>query len=109
MILFKLFGRGPSANGNDLQRLTALGRTFRAQFPMAANDAPFEVPALTTSRLRATWSRNPVTGALECRWDAEPFDDEPRKAVGSRNANDARIHRLGIHAGMCSSPRCAHA
>jgi hypothetical protein len=64
-----------------------------------------QAAASRAGRLRATWSRNAVTGALECRWDVEPSDDGPRRTVRSRRTNGVRMSRRSLYADMRPPPR----
>lgn len=53
-----------------------------------------------TAPLRSRWSRNPVTGVLECRWASEVSTEPQPRMKAVRRILKARLHWRSRSAGL---------
>ncbi|MFC5741412.1 hypothetical protein [Dyella tabacisoli] len=88
-----------------VRRLTESGRPYVIRYSMTSRGPRREVVELRANRPLATWSRNEITGALECRWSmhrsAASVSDEHVRPPESRHlVNIVNLHRQGMHADL---------
>jgi hypothetical protein len=82
------------------RRKASLGFS-RLRHAVSAVTLHHDVPVRRATPLRAQWSRNPVSGALECRWVADTTTTEPPVRHGNVLIHPVlrmprRIHRAGM-------------
>ena len=99
-----LFQRIKGRNRPELcraSRMTARpDRLYNIRYSMTPRGPRRELVDVRARPLVASWSRNPVTGALECRWRAASPHIALPKGPSQPLRNIISMHRRGVHADM---------
>ncbi|GFZ96565.1 hypothetical protein [Dyella caseinilytica] len=72
----------------------------RLRHVLSAVTLHHDVPVRHSTPLRAQWSRNPVSGALECRWIVDATMEPPMYRGSVHRHPVIRMPRRTSHAGM---------
>ncbi|WP_430388915.1 hypothetical protein [Dyella sp. 20L07] len=82
-------------------RITARpDRLYNIRYSMTPRGPRRDLVEVHTRPLLASWSRNPVTGALECRWRATSSHAALPEGLSQPLRNIISMHRRGLHADM---------
>lgn len=92
-------GRRLAVNPRNRHTLSAVA-PHRASRPNAVERVPHAVDPSSHKPLRAHWSANPSTGALECIWSIEMPARQPLRTPATASLQARRMHRPGSQASV---------